>query len=168
MSCIIYEFCAGKVIPASSMTNLVTKDIKIEILCHVKPKEQSFTTCDLYWTNIQTGTKEESKLETLDGEAMIFVNISEDDVCHLSAWSYFTVEDCLIVSSLKFNGDKHKHTIGLLKVNKNSKIKVRSIWSSHQRHGNYTQKDYTVTFDGENFSVSLRTKELPPEHFGQS
>lgn len=168
MSCIIYEFCAGKVIPASSMTNLVTKDIKIEILCHVKPKEQSFTTCDLYWTNIQTGTKEESKLETLDGEAMIFVNISEDDVCHLSAWSYFTVEDCLIVSSLKFNGDKHKHTIGLLKVNKNSKIKVRGIWSSHQRHGNYTQKDYTVTFDGENFSVSLKTKELPPEHFGQS
>lgn len=167
MSCVIYEFSAGKIVPASSMTNLVTKDIKIEILCHVKPKEQSFTTCDLFWTNIQTGIKEKSNLETLEGEVMILLNVDEGDHHHLRAWSYFTIQDCLIVSSLKFNGDKHKHTIGLLKINKNSEIRIRSIWSSHERHGNYTQKDYTITFDGENFAVDLKTEELPPEYFGQ-
>lgn len=167
MSCIIYEFNAGRVIPASQMTNLITKDIKIEILCHVKPKDQSFTTCDLLWKDIQTGYEDTQKLETLEGEAMVLVHLSKDDTHHLLAWSYFTFENCLIMSSRKFNNEQHKHTVGLLKVNKGSKIKVTNFFSSHQRHGNYTRKEYSITFDGKDFAVDIKTEKLPPSYFGQ-
>lgn len=167
MSCIIYEFSAGKIVSASSMTNLVTKNIKIEILCHVKPKEQSFTTCDLFWTDAQTREERKIKLQTLQGEALILVHLTEHDVCYLQAWSYFTHKNCLVLSGLKFNGSEDKYTVALLKVNKESKIKVRNFFSSSQRHGNYIQKNYIITFDGENFTVEVKQKELPPEHFGQ-
>jgi predicted secreted protein len=43
----------------------------------------------------------------------------------------------------------------------------RNFFSSSQRHGNYIQKNYIITFDGENFTVEVKQKELPPEHFGQ-
>lgn len=166
MSCKIYEFRKGKIIPADPTINLTTKDIKIQILCHVKPKGQSFTTCSLFWTTIGNETKEESSLQTLEGEAILLVNVDEGN--DLQVWSYFVVEGCLIISSKYYDSSKKKYTIGLLKVNKNSKIKVKNTFSSQIRYGNYTEKTYTITFDNENFILDLKQKERPISDFGQS